>query len=61
MEHDGLGWGEQKESKKVKGRGQEGDNGGGEIRYELKLRRMENEWGCEELDWIQAPFHTESL
>lgn len=61
-QHDGLGWGEQgkKENvKKVKG-GQEVDDGGAKMRYELKLRRMENEWGWEELERVQAPFHSEA-
>lgn len=45
MEHDGLGRGERqkKKNEKVRGRGQEVDDGGSEMRYELKLSRMENE------------------
>lgn len=57
-----MGWGEQKkkENERVKGRAQEVDDGGGEMRYEFELGRMENEWEWEELDWVQAPFHTEA-
>lgn len=45
MEHDWLERGEQQKKKKtkVKGRGQEVDDGGNAMRYELKLSRMENE------------------
>lgn len=59
-----MGWGVGGAGKEGKWKGEgEGAGGGrwrGEMRYELKLRRMENEWGWEELDWVQAPFHTEA-
>lgn len=56
----GVGGAGKEGKRKGEGEGAGGGRWRGEMRYELKLRRMENEWGWEELDWVQAPFHTEA-
>lgn len=43
MEVEGLGWGGAAKNEKGEGGSGVMDDGGGETRYELKLRRMESE------------------
>lgn len=60
MEVEGLGWGGAGKNEKGEGGSGVVNDGGSEMRYELKLRRMESERWREELGWVHAPFHTEA-